>query len=53
MKTSILVESWDLDRNSGKKLFPDALQVVEPSVLLADAPKVLNEPTLDFDFTSS
>jgi len=35
--TSILVESWDLDRNSGKKLFPDALQVEESSILLADA----------------
>jgi len=35
--SSILVDSWDLDRNSGKKLFPDVLQVVEPSVLLADA----------------
>ena len=46
MKTSILVESWDLDRNSGKKLFADSL-VVEPSILLADAPKVLNEPTPD------
>jgi len=34
--TSILVDSWDLDRNSGKKLFPDVLQVEEPSVLLAD-----------------
>jgi len=34
--TSILVESWDLDRNSGKKLFPDALQVEEFSILLAD-----------------
>jgi len=34
--TSILVDSWDLDRNSGKKLFPDALQVEESSVLLAD-----------------
>jgi len=45
--TSILVESWDLDRNSGKKLFPDALEVVEPSILLADAQKVLNEPTPD------
>jgi len=45
--TSILVDSWDLDRNSGKKLFPDALQVVEPSILLADAQKVLNEPTSD------
>jgi len=44
MKTSILVESWDLDRNSGKKLFPDALEVVEPSVLLADAQKEF-EPT--------
>jgi len=41
--TSILVESWDLDRNSGKKLYADSL-VVEPSILLADAPKVLNEP---------
>jgi len=45
--TSILVDSWDLDRNSGKKLFPDALQVVEPSILLADAQKVLIEPTSD------
>jgi len=45
--TSILVESWDLARHSGKKLFPDALQVVEPSILLADAQKVLNEPTPD------
>jgi len=45
--TSILVDSWDLDRNSGKKLFPDVLQVVEPSILLADAQKVLNEPTPD------
>jgi len=43
--TSILVDSWDLDRNSGKKLFPDALQIVEPSILLADTQKVLNEPT--------
>jgi len=45
--TSILVESWDLERHSGKKLFPDALEVVEPSILLADAQKVLNEPTPD------
>jgi len=45
--TSILVDSWDLDRNSGKKLFPDVLEVVEPSILLADAQKVLNEPTPD------
>jgi hypothetical protein len=45
LNTSILVESWDLDRNSGKKLFPDALQVVAPSILLADSQKVLNEPT--------
>jgi len=45
--TSILVESWDLDRNSGKKLFPDVLEVVEPSILLADAQKVLNEPISD------
>jgi len=45
--TSILVDSWDLDRNSGKKLFPDVLEVVEPSISLADAQKVLNEPTPD------
>jgi len=45
--TSILVDSWDLDRNSGKKLFPDVLEVVEPSILLADAQMVLNEPTPD------
>jgi len=43
--TSILVDSWDLDRNSGKKLFSDVLQVVAPSILLADSQKVLNEPT--------
>jgi len=36
MNTSILVESWDLDRNVGKKIFPDVLHV-EPSILLADA----------------
>jgi len=35
--TSVLVESWDLDRNSGKKIFPDLLEIVEPSLLLADA----------------
>ena len=43
--TSILVDSWDLDRNSGKKLFPDALQVVESSILLADMQKDLEEQT--------
>lgn len=37
--TSILVESWDLDRNSGKKLFPDALRVEENSILLPDTIK--------------
>jgi len=42
--TSILVESWDLDRNSGKKLYADSL-VVEPSILLADEQKILNEPS--------
>jgi len=42
--TSILVESWDLDRNSGKKLFPDALEVVEPSILLSDRIIDLDEP---------
>jgi len=37
--TSILVESWDLERHSGKKLFPDALEVVESSILLPDTIK--------------
>jgi len=37
--TSILVESWDLERHSGKKLFPDALEVVESSILLPDSIK--------------
>jgi len=37
--TSILVESWDLDRNSGKKLFPDVLRVEEKSILLPDTIK--------------
>jgi len=39
LQTSILVESWDLDRNSGKKIFSDSLDVIESSILLADVQK--------------
>jgi len=45
LQTSILVDSWDLDRNSGKKIFPDSLEVIESSILLADEQK-------DFETTS-
>ncbi len=50
--TSILVEAWDYDRYSGKKLFPDALQV-EPSILLADEIKNFDTTTISLDTTET